>query len=146
MVRSSRVDHVAFLVRDENFEAALARSTEVLGLSFDGPYDLADRGIRIAIDWDAGIEFITPTNSDIALGPSVFLDEHGEGFYRLVLGVRDLEDAVAKATSHGLPAGARTDGLKIDPRWRDRFDRIDEVTIGEVVPGVFITLGQIEEK
>jgi len=142
----NRVDHVAFLLRPENFDSARARAADLLGLNFEGPYDLDQAGLRICIDWAAGIEFITPVDPANARIQAAFLDQHGEGFYRLVFGVTDLAAALERACAGGMQAGLRMDGLSIDSAWRDRFARMDEVTIGEVVPGMFITLGQIEPR
>ena len=142
----NRIDHVAFLTRPENFDATTKRAADLLGLDYDGPYDFDELGIRICIDWHAGIEFIAPIDPTKATLQAAFIEEHGEGFFRLVFGVTDLESALNHVGKSGLKAGLSVDGLVIDPAWRDRFHRIDEATIGEIVPGVFITLGQIEPK
>ncbi|MBT2523368.1 VOC family protein [Arthrobacter sp. ISL-28] len=142
--KSSRIDHIAFLVREENFESATSKLARVLDLKFEGPYELTDLGTRVVIDWDAGIEFITVTDPLIATAQAAFLDEHGEGFYRLVVGVDDLDSALRRAGDEGLGLIFRYDGLTIDESWKERFDRIDEAVIESPSPGVRIALGQIE--
>ena len=142
----NRIDHVAFIVRPENFEATTQRVAEVLGLDFDGPYDNHELGLRVCIDWDAGIEFLTPFDPALATIQVAYLDKYGEGFYRLVFGVTDLESALRHVEDSGLRLGVRMNGLSLNPDWGERFHRIDEVSIEKPATGVYLTLGQIEPR
>ncbi|MBT2523326.1 hypothetical protein [Arthrobacter sp. ISL-28] len=141
-----RIDHIAFIVREENFEATVARVASVLSLNFEGPFDNTELGFRVVIDWHAGIEFLTPYDREKAPIQFAYLDKYGEGFYRLIFGVSDMESSLDRAKEHGLRVGIRMDGLTLTPDWAERFDRIEEVTVEKPVPGFYLTLGQIEPK
>lgn len=142
----ARIDHIAFMVSPENFDSAIKSMTDLLELTFEGPYDLTDLGTKVVIDWDAGIEFITVTDPSIATAQAEFLKTHGDGFYRLVVGVGDLKAALERADAAQIGLIYQYDGLTIDPSWRDRFDRIDEAILEDPSPGIRIALGQIEPR
>lgn len=59
-------------------------------------------GIRVLINWDAGVEIVSPSGPG-TVGPGVrtFLDERGEGVYAVVVEVDDLEGATAQAAAAG---------------------------------------------
>jgi 4-hydroxyphenylpyruvate dioxygenase-like putative hemolysin len=69
-------------------------------------FELEDDGLRVALDWDGGIEVVTtlqdPSESDTGVGR--FLVEHGEGVYSLVVRTPDAETSAAIDRA----AGART--------------------------------------
>jgi 4-hydroxyphenylpyruvate dioxygenase-like putative hemolysin len=142
----NRIDHVVFIVRPENLESAAERLAAVLDLTFDGPHDDAALGVRLLTDWKAGIELLTPYDPQVATTQAAYLEKHGEGFYRLVFGVTDLERAVERARTHGLEIGQPMNGLELNPRWSAEFDRIDEVPVQKPWPGFYLTLGQIEPR
>ncbi|WP_280424724.1 VOC family protein [Nocardia carnea] len=139
------IHHVAFMVRPENFEATTERMAKLLNLKFEGPYDLADLGTKVVVDYGAGIEFITVTDPTIATAQAAFLEERGEGFYRLVFGVDDLESSLDRAAEDGIGILYRYDGLTVDPEWKNRFSKIDEAILEDPSPGVRICLGQFDE-
>lgn len=139
-----RIDHIAFIARPENFTAMAERIATVLDLDFDGPYDNVELGLRVIIDWHAGIELLTPCDPELATIQTAYLDKYGEGFYRLVFGVADLDSALKRVTDNGLQVGVRMNGLKLNPGWTALFDRIDEVSVEKPAPGFYLTLGQIE--
>lgn len=60
-------------------------------------------GIRVLINWDAGVEIIAPHGDGGTVGPRVraFLDERGEGVYAVVVEVEDLDDAAEQARAAG---------------------------------------------
>lgn len=141
-----RIDHVVFIVRPENLESTAERLSAVMALNFDGPHDDVALGVRILIDWDAGIELLTPYNPEVATTQVAFLEKYGEGFYRLVFGVRVLGDALERARSHGLQVGKPMDGLELNPKWSEEFERIDEVPVQRPSAGFYLTFGQIEPR
>lgn len=142
----NRIDHIAFIVRPENLESATNRVAELLNLDFDGPFDNTELGLRVMIDWRAGIEFLTPYDPEIATIQTAYLDKYGEGFYRLVFGVEDLKSSLSRVEKAGLRVGVSMDGLKLNPSWAELYTRIDEVSVEKPVPGFYLTLGQIEPR
>jgi hypothetical protein len=144
--RSIWIDHGAFMVLPENFESVMARVEQLLGVAFDGPHDLRDRGSRVAVDWDAGLEFVTVADASLAVGQSARLKEKGEGFSYLIMGVEDLDEAVATAHQAGLGTVYAYDGLTITDDWRERFDRIDEVIVEEAGADIRLGLSRITQK
>ncbi len=98
-----RLHHVVFCVRPENQDHAAGLWRE-LGLNFY-EIDLDDLGIRVLIDWEAGIEILSPTNSDGQQAASFteFLAVHGEGFYSIVMAVSEVDGPAAIAARYGAP-------------------------------------------
>ena len=143
---ANRIDHVVFIVRPENLNSAAERLSAVMDLKFDGPHDDVTLGIRVLIDWQAGIELLTPYDPEVATTQVAYLEKHGEGFYRLIFGVTDLERALERAREHGLDIGQPMNGLELNPRWSSEFERIDEVPVQKPWPGVYLTFGRIEPR
>jgi 4-hydroxyphenylpyruvate dioxygenase-like putative hemolysin len=148
MRNGNRIDHVAVCVWPENLTSAVARFTELLDLEFEGPFELTEAGLRVYIDWDAGIEVVAPTNADKpwAAQRLRFLEEKGEGVYRVVFGVADLPAALRRASAAGFETMAPMDAFSTNPAWRDRFVSMDQVMVAEEVHGVRLNLGHIERR
>jgi 4-hydroxyphenylpyruvate dioxygenase-like putative hemolysin len=139
----NRIDHVIILVTLDNLDRAAAEFSELLALTMEGPFDTG--GLRVYIDWAAGIELYAPTDPAIAVEQTQFLAEHGEGVFRIVFGVRDRSAAIARAEELGIDA--RTiDGFTVNERWQDSFERIDEAPLSRPVHGVRINFGEIVPK
>lgn len=144
MVGSGRISHIVICVRAENIDAAAKDFTAVLGLgSLEGPFDKPDQGLRVYIDWEAGIEIVAPVN-DAATPLHAFLDEHGEGVLRVAFAVEDRDAALARVESAGHVVAARYDFLETFPEWRNRFEFARESALGEL-HGVRLNLCQIRE-
>jgi methylmalonyl-CoA/ethylmalonyl-CoA epimerase len=96
-----RLHHVVFCVRPENQDHAVGLWRE-LGLTFY-EVDLADLGLRVLIDWQAGIEIISPVASEgeQAAAFTEFLAAHGEGFYSIVMAVSEVDGPAAVAARYG---------------------------------------------
>ena len=91
-----RLHHVVFCVRPENQQRAAGLWRE-LGLQFQ-EVPLEDLGVRVLIDWNAGIEIISPTDTASAPSGNVCaLDQLTQG---LVLSVAVPPDDVA--ADHGV--------------------------------------------
>jgi methylmalonyl-CoA/ethylmalonyl-CoA epimerase len=93
------VHHVVFCVRAENQDAA-AKFWVDLGCEFVD-IRLDELGLRVLLDWDQGIELISPT------GPAgvefqTFLDLKGEGVYSVVVRTEDIAGPVSVAGLHGV--------------------------------------------
>jgi hypothetical protein len=142
-----RISHVSLLYRPENFERAIERFKDVLGIDdFDGPYDLTDFGIRFCVSWRSGIELISPIAADD--GPYWdHLRTRGEGLYALIFGVKDLRAARDRAIAAGASAvSGIINGLTLGVKSSNlRFARFEEVMI-DVAMGLNLVLGQIEPK
>ena len=99
-----RLHHVVFCVRPENQEQA-AGLWRQLGLTF-AEVDLADLGLRVLIDWEAGIEVVSPVgDGEQSASFTTFLAERGEGLYSVVMGVDEVAGPVALAVPVPLVVG-----------------------------------------
>jgi hypothetical protein len=95
-----RLHHVVFCVHPENQERA-AGLWRQLGLTF-AEVDLDDLGLRVLIDWDAGIEVVSPVgDGEQSASFTAFLSERGEGLYSVVMGVDEVAGPVALAARYG---------------------------------------------
>ncbi len=95
-----RLHHVVFCVRPENQDRA-AGLWEALGLTF-AEVDLDDLGLRVLIDWNAGIEVVSPVgDGEQSASFTTFLAERGEGLYSVVMGVDEVAGPTAVAARYG---------------------------------------------
>jgi hypothetical protein len=96
-----RVDHVVFCVRHQN-QGRAAGLWRALGLSFT-EVDLPDLEIRMLIDWNAGIELISPIPDagEPAAAFTTFLESQGEGLYSVVMAVPAVDTPTAIASRYG---------------------------------------------
>jgi hypothetical protein len=100
-VTSTKLHHVVFVVRPENQERA-ADFWRDLGMTFE-EVPLAEEGIRVLLDWSAGIELVSPTEP---VGTETarfweFLNERSEGVYSVVVRAADVEGPISVAARHG---------------------------------------------
>jgi hypothetical protein len=98
---NARLHHVVYCVRPENQERA-ADFWRELGLTFR-EVPLAEEGIRVLLDWSAGIELVAPAarvGTETARFEA-FLDARGEGVYSVVVRTADVEGPIAVAARHG---------------------------------------------
>jgi 4-hydroxyphenylpyruvate dioxygenase-like putative hemolysin len=143
----NRIDHIVICVRPENLASAVSHFTELLDITLEGPFESPEAGLTIYIDWDAGFEVVSPTHSNGSWDePRRFLEEKGEGIFRLVFGVPDQDAALKRANALGHETTLPSDVFDLNPVWQERFLRIDEALIRDRIFGVGITLGQIERK
>ena len=93
-----RLHHVTFAVSPERLDEATQLFTE-LGFTLN-PGELPDAGLHIRLDWDRGIELISPIAGSTA-GPAAsvneFLKNHGDGVYTVVLHLPDASAAESVA-------------------------------------------------
>jgi methylmalonyl-CoA/ethylmalonyl-CoA epimerase len=95
---SSRLHHVVFAVTRERHETVGQLFTE-LGFSFD-KIELDELGIRVLLDWNRGIELISPnpgSTAEVAASVTEFLASHGDGVFTVVLQVPGASEAEAVA-------------------------------------------------
>jgi 4-hydroxyphenylpyruvate dioxygenase-like putative hemolysin len=98
MTAASSLHHVVFAVALER-QAAMTQMFTDLGFSFNAA-ELADLGVSVQLDWDRGIELISPiagSTASVAASVHEFLDRHGDGVYTVV--VRVPETAAAEAVT-----------------------------------------------
>ncbi|OBG27616.1 hypothetical protein A5764_02820 [Mycobacterium sp. 852002-51057_SCH5723018] len=98
----------------------LARTAQLfadLGFRFD-EFDLGDVGLRVMLDWDRGLELVTPTAPDSDNPVRQFLDNHGDGVFTLALRVDDAPAAEQIAHRYGAVTNFRQhragDGWQLD--------------------------------
>jgi len=96
-----KLHHAVFCVHRRNQEHAADLWRE-LGLTF-AEIVLDDLGLRVLIDWDAGIEVVSPLPDagESARAFTTFLDTRGEGLYSLVMTVDEVEGPEAVARRYG---------------------------------------------
>lgn len=97
-----RLHHVVFAVAPERQDRMAAMFTE-LGFSFNTA-DLTELGVRVHLDWDHGIELISPisgSSGQVAASVNEFLNRHGDGVYTVVLRMPDAPAADAVTARYG---------------------------------------------
>ncbi|MEZ0342099.1 hypothetical protein ACAG25_19200 [Mycobacterium sp. pV006] len=105
MTATSR-HHVVFAVAPQRQSALLSLFTD-LGFTFNSA-DLAELGIHVDLDWEHGIELISPiagSTGQVAASVNEFLDRHGDGVYTVV--VRVAEAAAAERVTERYDATVR---------------------------------------
>jgi 4-hydroxyphenylpyruvate dioxygenase-like putative hemolysin len=99
---SPRLHHVVFAVAPERHDAVAQLFTE-LGFAFQ-PVELTEFGLQIHLDWDGGIELISPvpgSTASVADSVNEFLKRHGDGIYTVVLQVPGASAAESVAERYG---------------------------------------------
>ncbi|HME77937.1 MAG TPA: hypothetical protein VKI00_20505 [Mycobacterium sp.] len=99
--RATSVHHVVFAVTPEQLSETLQFFSE-LGFRFQ-TIELEDVGLRVLLDWDGGLELVTPLSSgaDVAGGVAQFLERNGPGVYSVVVRVGDTPAAEQVAQRYG---------------------------------------------
>lgn len=98
-----RLNHVVFAVAHER----QARATQLfsdLGFSFECIEESAELGLRVQLDWNRGVELISPipnSATPVATRVNEFLERHGDGVYTVVLRVPGASAAAAVAERYG---------------------------------------------
>ncbi|MGV0646152.1 hypothetical protein [Mycolicibacterium sp. XJ879] len=98
----SRLHHVVFAVAAER-QADVIRMFTELGFTFN-PAELTELGVTVQLDWDGGLELISPipgSTASVALSVNDFLTTHGDGVYTVVLRVPDAAAAEAVTDRYG---------------------------------------------
>jgi catechol 2,3-dioxygenase-like lactoylglutathione lyase family enzyme len=132
-----RVDHVALVVRKENLDDAVSRFSALFAIQMEGPFRSA--GLTIYINWDAGLELLSPEDETADNAPARFLRDRGEGLFRLIFGVDDLDAARQRAAS----SGVRTrdiNAFDLNPEWAERYERMDEALLDDPIFGSLVAL------
>jgi 4-hydroxyphenylpyruvate dioxygenase-like putative hemolysin len=99
---SPLLHHVVFAVAPER-HATVAQMFTDLGFAFEN-FQLAELGLDIHLDWNRGIELISPvpgSSGSVAVLVNEFLERHGDGVYTVVVGVPAAATADAVAERYG---------------------------------------------
>jgi methylmalonyl-CoA/ethylmalonyl-CoA epimerase len=101
-MRPAKLHHVVFCVRPENHDAAAALWRD-LGVDLQD-FPLEEEGLRVLLDWSAGIEVISPSEQEGTETARFreWLDEHGEGVYSVVVRTIGVEGAISAVAKHGM--------------------------------------------
>ena len=101
--------HVVFAVAAERLDSATA-FLEALGFRFQ-THVLDDVGLRVTLDWDRGVELVTPLADEQSNpGPVAdFLARHGDGVFSVVVRVDDADATTDVARRHGASVDFRQD-------------------------------------
>lgn len=94
--------HVVFAVAPER-HARAAQMFSDLGFVFE-PLQLVELGLDIHLDWNRGIELISPipgSTGEVAVSVNEFLKRHGDGVFTVVLGVPEADSAQAVTERYG---------------------------------------------
>lgn len=137
-----RIDHILLLYRTrESQDDARRKLTELLGIDDWDEIGEGDEGIYIWISWKSGIELVCPTREVLAF--EKHLMTHGEGFYCLVFGVADLDQAIenVKRLSGRAPHPLGSAPAKV----YEKFDIAREAIVG-TIGGVRLMLGEFKSK
>jgi 4-hydroxyphenylpyruvate dioxygenase-like putative hemolysin len=99
--RANSVHHVVFAVPQEQLSDTAQFFSE-LGFRFQ-TIELEDVGLRVLLDWDGGLELVTPLSSAADGGNAVanFLQQNGAGVYSVVIRVGDAPAAAQVAERYG---------------------------------------------
>jgi 4-hydroxyphenylpyruvate dioxygenase-like putative hemolysin len=99
--RSSSVHHVVFATPQEQLSET-AQFFSDLGFRFQ-TIELEDVGLRVLLDWDGGLELVTPLSSEADGDNAVaqFLQLNGPGVYSVVIRVGDASAAEQVAQRYG---------------------------------------------
>jgi 4-hydroxyphenylpyruvate dioxygenase-like putative hemolysin len=99
--RANSVHHVVFAVPQEQL-LDTAQFFSELGFRFQ-TIELEDVGLRVLLDWDGGLELVTPLSSAADGDNAVanFLQQNGPGVYSVVIRVGDAPAAEQVAQRYG---------------------------------------------
>ena len=116
--RPSSVHHVVLAVPQEQ-RSETAQFFSDLGFRFQA-VELKDAGLRVLLDWDGGLELVTPLSS-VADGDNAvaqFLQQNGPGVYSVVIRVGDAPAAEQVAQRYRAQTRLRQhrggDGYELD--------------------------------
>jgi 4-hydroxyphenylpyruvate dioxygenase-like putative hemolysin len=99
---SPLLHHVVFAVTPHR-HADVARLFTDLGFGFED-FELAELGLHVCLDWNRGIELISPipgSPASVAASVNEFLERHGDGVYTVVMRVPAASAAEAVAERYG---------------------------------------------
>ena len=140
----NKVSHVVFCVKTENFPRTVAFWENAYGIAFHD-INIPRLGLRVKLAIEAGLEIITPAPD---LGPVVgrvadFLATKGEGVYSVVFGIRDMNEAVARAAANGVEHSIRHTVRQPNDPLPAIVESVEEAHLAPFM-GTQVILGQVE--
>lgn len=122
MTSQPALHHVVFAVAAERTADMVQMFTD-LGFTFNAA-ELTDLGVHVHLDWDRGVELISPlpgSTASVAASVSDFLDRHGDGVYTVVVRVPDAGAAETVTQRYGSVTRFRQ-GFSGDGSYLDEID------------------------
>jgi hypothetical protein len=138
----NHIDHVVWLSRLENAEKNVADLEAITGGNLVR-YERDDMKTVLFIDWDAGLEVVSPMPevNDFNRALHDRLESHGEGLLAAVFAVEDLEKHKEKLEAKGMEIGPLMEDLP-DAPWIERI--ILRERFAPEVAGSWMVLSQID--
>lgn len=102
MTTEPSLHHVVFAVAPQSLQDTTRMFAE-LGFRFNAA-ELTELGIWVQLDWDRGVELISPiagSQAAVAVSVNEFLDRHGDGVYTVVIRVPDAAASESVAERYG---------------------------------------------
>lgn len=139
----NRLDHLAILVKYENFGKYKQRFSDVLGVVWDEEVTNDSARVIAVPAWEAGLELIAPMDNHGRYWDRI--QKFGEGSVTIVFGVRDIDAAIQRAGENGAPMRFHIEMQGTEP-WLKRFKVFREAKLDmfEEEFAATLTLGQIE--
>ena len=138
-----RVDHVVYICKPENQTAYVDELSKLCNVSFYGPIDLLHFGVRIYINWAAGLEVVTPlSETEMSKWSIEHLDKRGEGILGIVFGVENIEESRRHAATLGYDIGSMMELMGDEPYAHETLV-FRETIIGSVINSLFV-FGEIK--
>ncbi|MGV0779115.1 hypothetical protein [Mycolicibacterium sp. XJ775] len=122
MTSQPALHHVVFAVAAERTADMVQMFTD-LGFTFNAA-ELTDLGVHVHLDWDRGVELISPlpgSTASVAASVNDFLDRHGDGVYTVVVRVPDAGAAETVTQRYGSVTRFRQ-GFSGDGSYLDEID------------------------
>jgi methylmalonyl-CoA/ethylmalonyl-CoA epimerase len=100
-VTTVKVDHIGIAVRD--IQEVLKVYQEALGLQLEEIVEVQEQKVKVAFlpAGETNLELVQPTADDT--GVAKFLETRGEGIHHICLKVDDIEAALGRLKTHGVP-------------------------------------------
>ena len=136
-----RIDHVAYIIKPGNFDACLDQLSTVLGIPFERS-ERDDLGFKIGLNWDAGIEIVSPTRQEGEYWD--LLEKKGEGVGFITFGVGSFDQGKSRAQVAGIKPGPEI-GLRGDEAWFHKFETLRECSLGSIF-GINLFIGEVKRR
>lgn len=96
-----KIDHIGIVVHDIN--EALKTYRDALGLPLEEVAQVPDQAVEVAFLplGESNLELVQPTTDNS--GTAKFLAKRGEGIHHICIEVPDIESALSRLKTHGVP-------------------------------------------
>jgi len=140
----NRVDHVMWICKPENQAAYVEQLSKLCRVKFYGPVEKDNLGVRLYINWAAGLEVIAPTSQTNPISKPLrdHLAARGEGLLGLVFGVADIDDARRHAQALGYEPSGLIENSGDEP-YAQETEVMKEIMLGNVLNSLFV-FGEIK--